>query len=263
MGRAGACRRRRLRSSAFRKRPSWAAAGPRLPQRQSSRDRRGGPPSQRHPADSQAAAAPKPQAPAARPPAELLLMAPGLLQLPAREALRVHLARALAGAHELVAAVLGRIVQADPALLVVALGLRATPKERVRGRARPRSSAARSGRRAHVRRAAWPLGELQGRGGCRPAGAWQRSRGSAPGHSAAQRGAAHCTCGRARLAEASAAVCPRPNPIRPIHCPAPYLAFKGPLVGPAERGTGKLQAPCPQRCVREGAWAAKHHIAAY
>ena len=44
------------------------------------------------------------------PPAELLLVAPGLLQLPACEALWVHLPGALAGADEPAAAVLCRVI---------------------------------------------------------------------------------------------------------------------------------------------------------
>jgi hypothetical protein len=48
-------------------------------------------------------------------PAELLLVPAGLLQLPARQTLRVHLARALAGADHVVAAILRRLLQADPA----------------------------------------------------------------------------------------------------------------------------------------------------
>jgi hypothetical protein len=51
-------------------------------------------------------------------------MAPGLLQLPARQALGVHLARAGAGADQRHAAVLRGVVQADPALLGVAAGRR-------------------------------------------------------------------------------------------------------------------------------------------
>jgi len=57
-----------------------------------------------------------------RAPAELLLVLAGLLQLPAREALRVHLPGALAGAHQLPASVLCRIVEADPALLPLLAG---------------------------------------------------------------------------------------------------------------------------------------------
>jgi hypothetical protein len=54
-------------------------------------------------------------------PAELLLVPPSLLQLPAREALRVHLARALAWRNELVAAVFSGLLQADPAHFTVAV----------------------------------------------------------------------------------------------------------------------------------------------
>lgn len=48
-------------------------------------------------------------------PAELLLVPARLLQLPPRQTLWVHLARALAGADHLVTAILRRLLQADPA----------------------------------------------------------------------------------------------------------------------------------------------------
>lgn len=51
-------------------------------------------------------------------------MASRLLQLPACQALRVHFAGALARADQLHTPILGRIVQANPALLMVALGLK-------------------------------------------------------------------------------------------------------------------------------------------
>jgi hypothetical protein len=52
-------------------------------------------------------------------PAELLLMPSSLLQLPASQALGVHLARALAGTDKLVVAILRGLLQANPAHVAI------------------------------------------------------------------------------------------------------------------------------------------------
>lgn len=54
-------------------------------------------------------------------PAKLLFMPASLLQLPPRQALRVHLARAAARAHQCVTAILSCLLQANPAHFALTL----------------------------------------------------------------------------------------------------------------------------------------------